>query len=469
MTLTADKRGVRKCGWLTPAALFAPVLLACLVIPAPTSAQSIVNTKQANEIELERVRETMRKTSERQQALRKEIENLDQDVAAINRALIETSKSGQDLETKVSAVEAELAQLNEDRDKLRLSLQAKSAVLSEVLGALQRMGRKPPPAILIRPEDAISSLRSAIVLGSVVPHIRSETDILLVEMQALTQTTRKIEAQNLALTDALNNLAEDETRLSLLIEEKNQLVSKSREDLETEQQTAARLAEKATSLEELIRKLETQIASAAAAAQAAQEADVRRREREEQRLAEARKKLSKLKDSTKIATSSSFDTKNSDTARIEPAIAFSKARGELPLPVSGVELYRYGSQNAVGERNTNLAFATRPNARVRSPADGWVVYAGPFRSYGQLLILNAGEGYHVVLSGMSQINVETGRFVLAGEPVGRMGTTRVAGSIPLELGSNRPVLYVEFRKDGKPFDPSPWWSAGVDKGPKDDS
>jgi septal ring factor EnvC (AmiA/AmiB activator) len=117
----------------------------------------------------------------------------------------------------------------------------------------------------------------------------------------------------------------------------------------------------------------------------------------------------------------------------------------------------------VGGAEKGLSIATRAGAQVTAPCDGWVVYAGAFRNYGQVLILNAGGGYHVVLAGMERISVNVGQFVLTGEPVAVMGTgSQLAGT--LASGSNKPVLYVEFRKDGTPVDPSPWWA--VSKGEK---
>ena len=89
-------------------------------------------------------------------------------------------------------------------------------------------------------------------------------------------------------------------------------------------------------------------------------------------------------------------------------------------------------------------FAANPReARITAPADGWVVYAGEFRSYGQLLIINAGGGYHVLLAGMSRIDVSLGQFVLAGEPIAVMGNSAAPSQGD---DSSRPVLYVEFQK-----------------------
>ena len=87
-----------------------------------------------------------------------------------------------------------------------------------------------------------------------------------------------------------------------------------------------------------------------------------------------------------------------------------------------------------------------------------MVFAGPFRSYGELLIINAGGGYYVVLAGMERISVEVGQFVLAGEPVATMGDGSIRTASALALGAAQPILYVEFRKDGAAIDPGPWWA-----------
>ena len=107
-----------------------------------------------------------------------------------------------------------------------------------------------------------------------------------------------------------------------------------------------------------------------------------------------------------------------------------------------------------------MTFAARAGDVVTSPADATVLYSAPFRSYGQLLILDAGDGYHIVLAGMGRIDVSVGQSVLAGEPLAVMGATRVASAAKTDMSSAEPSLYVEFRKDGKPVDPNPWWTDG---------
>ena len=137
---------------------------------------------------------------------------------------------------------------------------------------------------------------------------------------------------------------------------------------------------------------------------------------------------------------------------------FSRMQGKLALPVAGRVSRRFGHDDSNGGVMLGDMVATQSEAIVTAPADGSVLYAGPFRSYGQLLILNAGDGYHVVLAGMARISVATGQSVLAGEPVGVMGEARVASASASGIGNTGPELYVEFRKDGKPVDPAPWWA-----------
>jgi septal ring factor EnvC (AmiA/AmiB activator) len=146
-----------------------------------------------------------------------------------------------------------------------------------------------------------------------------------------------------------------------------------------------------------------------------------------------------------------------DPGRMTPAVAFADLRGQLHLPVNGSAIHAFGDPNGIGGTQKGVSIAATPGAQITAPCDSWVVYAGPFRSYGQLLILNAGGGYHVLLAGMERISVDLGQFVLTGEPVAVMGGQTPA-SAAMAAGSKQPVLYVEFRKGGTPIDPSPWWA-----------
>jgi murein hydrolase activator len=138
------------------------------------------------------------------------------------------------------------------------------------------------------------------------------------------------------------------------------------------------------------------------------------------------------------------------------AIAFGNSQGLLPMPVQGRLALRFGESGIDGAASKGIHIETRPGAQVVSPCDGTILYAGPFRSYGQLLIIDPGGGYHVVIAGMDRIQVTQGQSVLVGEPVATMAAEPRSG----EKMASRPTLYVEFRRDQQSIDPAPWWSAG---------
>ncbi len=149
---------------------------------------------------------------------------------------------------------------------------------------------------------------------------------------------------------------------------------------------------------------------------------------------------------------------SANPSRLMPAIPFHQARGHLPLPAQGKRVIAFGERMPSGGASKGMVIETRFSAQITAPCDGWVLYASEFRSYGQLLIINGGNGYHVVLAGLSQIDVQLGQFVLAGEPVGTMSAAPKG-----KAQDSAPVLYVEFRKEGRPVDPEPWWADGSKK------
>jgi septal ring factor EnvC (AmiA/AmiB activator) len=147
-------------------------------------------------------------------------------------------------------------------------------------------------------------------------------------------------------------------------------------------------------------------------------------------------------------------------SRIKPPVPFAQTKGTLQLPSQGRRVVSFGVKTKHGRRSEGIQIQTRHGGTVISPCDGLVVYAAEFRTYGQVLIINAGDGYHILLAGLSQIDVQVGQSVLMGEPVGVMSSG--VKSPGAEDGG--PVLTVEFRKDQRPIDPDPWWSDATRKG-----
>lgn len=396
-------------------------------VPANTEKTAVLDQHQQ---ELDKLRAEQKKASETEAALTREIEALGADRRKLNQDLIDTAGRIRALEGKIAATEARLVPLDEQDARLKQSLEGRRAVIANVLAALQRIGRKPPPAIMVSPEDALQSVRTAILLGAVVPEMRKETEALAADLAELLRVRKSITDERDQLRAQADAIETERTRMAALIAERQKQQNEREAALAGERSKAAELARQADSLKDLIAKLETELDSAARAAREAARSDA--------------------KPGTAVLN---------DPGRLAPAVTFASLRGRVPLPANGVKIRDYGTPDGNGGSEKGLSVATRAGAQVTAPADGWVVYAGPFRSYGQLLILNAGGGYHILLAGMERISVDLGQFVLAGEPVAAMGSGSRIAAI-LATGSSQPVLYIEFRKDGTPIDPGPWWAAG---------
>ncbi|MGY2046943.1 murein hydrolase activator EnvC family protein [Methylobacterium sp. JK268] len=368
-------------------------------------------------------------SAESRARLEKEVESLKGDRTRLNQALLDGTRKAQDSEERIAGLEGRLQTMAASEAAIRRSLQARRGVIAEVLAALQRMGRRPPPAVLVQPEDVLKAIRTSMLLGAVVPELQGEAETLAGDLAELERLRSLIADDRESLRKDLADWAGEQQRLNALIAARQTRLGEAETGLAGEKERAAALATQARSLKDLVDRLDGEVSTARRAA------DAESRETRERFAAAALR----------------------DPARLAPKLPFAQVRGAVPRPASGEVVRAFGEPDGNGGTTRGISLATRPRAIVSSPADGWVSYAGPFRSYGRLLIINAGDGYYLLLAGMGQINVEVGQFVLAGEPVAAMGDPGLAPSAGAG-GRNDPVLYVEFKKDGSSIDPEPWWA-----------
>ncbi|MBK9081175.1 MAG: peptidoglycan DD-metalloendopeptidase family protein [Rhizobiales bacterium] len=440
--------------------LLTPALLA-LVAAAPARAQesspaapglppalAAEQAKTQRELELRGVEDTLKSSEGQRRKIEGEIEAIRADRARLNAALIDTAARVRGGETRAAEIEKRLDTLAGSEEAIRRSLESRRGVIAEVLAALQRMGRRPPPAILADPADILQAIRSSLLLGAVLPELRAETEALASDLAELVKLRKSIAVERETLTKELASLGEERMRLAALVAARQGALADAERALGAERERARELARQATSLKDLIGRMESEIAASARAAEAARRADEARAKSDEER-----RKADAAQVGAKVAAALPRDP-----ARLQPTIAFADARGQLPMPVAGRVLKTFGAADGFGGAEKGLSIATRAASSVSSPTDGWISFAGPWRSWGQLLIINAGGGYYVVLAGMERVNVDVGQFVLAGEPVGAMGSGGARTAAAAAIGATEPVLYVEFRKDGSSIDPGPWWA-----------
>lgn len=426
--------------WLAGALLVASPAAAQAAPPDPDQltreAEAKAQEKQAREAELKAIEAKLAGNAETRAKLEAEIAAIRADRSALNTALLETTRRTQASESRIAAIETRLALLQSSESAIRRSLEGRRHLIAEVLAALQRIGRRPPPAVLVRPEDILEAVRASMLLGAVVPDLRQEIEILGTDLRELVRLRDGIAEERKAIAGQMQELAGERQRLASLIEARRDREASAARDAEAQRSAGSELAAQARGLRDFVERMEKEITSASRAAEAARQALEAETREQRQRMAALAFK---------------------DPARLAPKIAFAEARGLLPLPASGSQLRGFGENDGSGGTTRGISLETRPGALVSAPSDAWVVYAGPFRSFGQLLILNAGGGYYMLLAGMQRIDVTLNQFVLAGEPVAVMGETSEAAATIVGSGTGQPVLYIEFRKDGVSVDPTPWW------------
>jgi murein hydrolase activator len=456
--------GMRKQGFYTPALrshkfasrAFLLIFTLCgypsFVFAQSPAVQERLNEKEQREKELKTLELSTKEAQETKLRLEKELLSLREDRGKLNRALIETTARAKESEERLTGAEIRLRTLSSSEEGVRRSLNARRDVIVEVLAALQRMGRRPPPAVLVAPEDMLSSVRSAILLGAVLPELKGEAEALATDLGEMVRLRDAATFEREQVGKELVTLAQERTRLESLIDARQQIASHHEKNLQIEAARTQTLASQSKDLRELIVGIDREIAVFNRSLDNQQRFQDTLSRDVREKLAQAALK---------------------DPARLAPKVAFSDMRGLLPLPTSGTLLKPFGSPDGFGSTTRGMTYATRPQALISAPSDGWVVYAGTFRSYGRLVILNAGGGYYILVAGMERIDVTIGQFILAGEPLGAMSQTsqrvseviglRGVGSINEATPENTPltptspILYIEFRKDSASIDPAPWW------------
>src|SRR3954462_3832549 len=234
--------------------------------PAPQTAAVAPDAIKQREQELEAARASKKSAEEAQAKLKAEITSLGQDRTQLNQQLIDTAANVRTVEIKIDEAEVRLRSLNGREQAMRSSLDLRRADIVEVLAALQRAGRRTPPALLVRPEDALQSLRTAMLLGAVVPELRGRAEKLASDLGELVALRKAIATERDALGLDRDKLKDDQTRLAALVDERQRKQSAIEKDMEAEGARAITLSKQVDSLQGLIAKLEQDLKSAAKAA-----------------------------------------------------------------------------------------------------------------------------------------------------------------------------------------------------------
>lgn len=470
-----------------------PLLLALALGAAAIPALAQVPDPASADRRLRELEDQLRKSRADHDEIKRRAREISDELARIRTDMVAAARAAQENEELLSELETQLEDLKGLEAEKAETLQRRSQQMTGVLTALQRLAWRPTEALLAQPQTPADTVRSAILLRAAVPQIERSAQDLKGEIDMMARLRADVVDQRRRIAATTASLEQEHARLKDLWLRKSSLQSETAAESDAAERRLSALAGEAEDLRDLLARLEqerqrrlAEAAEKAAAEKAAREAEAAARkaareaeiaaekaareaeiaarkaetERREREVAEARAareaEQKAQEEARQMALAAQKATRDAENAAREAAAAqplaggrpFSEAQGRMPFPARGRVVARFGQTNDLGVVNKGMTIATRQGAQVVAPYDGQVAFAGPFRGYGLLLIIEHSEGYHTLLAGMARIDANVGQRLLAGEPVGTM-----------DQDEAKPSLYVELRRNGQPVNPLPWLTA----------
>lgn len=406
---------------LLSAADISKFLLAATLLLAPALSAAA----EPSATDLRRMEEQVAKQTAESERLAQEAKQINQEIDTISRKMIRYANLIQNNEEKISSMETELQQLQTELNAAEAEFSLEDENLIKTLAALQNLALKPTESLFVQPLTPVEIIRSAMLLRETVPYLEQNAQRIKIKLEQIDKQKQKVETQFNKIVAQKKLLEQEHDELAALSKKKSTLRNSIEQQSAAAKKKVSKLASQAQDLRDLLGKLEAERLKK-------QQEEERRRLAEEQR----RKKQEEAAKADLI--------KLKPQAIKELGEGFVKAKGKLPMPARGTIVTRYGEETSKGVSSKGIIVKTRPQAQVISPFDGNVIFAGPFRGYGNLIIIEHGKGYLSLLAGLDSINCELGQMLLAGEPVGQMPD------------SSDSKLYIEIRKDNHPINPLTW-------------
>ena len=390
--------------------------LALLLLATPAAGQSRPAPRTFSQDDLKKAEAARDAALARVKKLEAAAASASRDVSAIDTDLLAAASDATAREEAAYAAEEQLMLLADESQTASATLVSDQAAMDDLLSALMTFGSRRPPALAVNPQDVSGAVRAAILMSDTAPALKARAEDLRKRLAAINDIAAATRTQQAYLVSATGALDARREEISALAEEKRRAQANLDAETKAARATANRLASEADDLRGLLDSL-----ARAAPPKPSQ------------------KPGAKPPVKPAASTPAKPSGKPTTTTAIKPSTA-------APLnPVVGTPLRRFG-RTIDGEKQEGLTLTARAGATVIAPLDARVQFSGPFRTYGQMAILDVGGGVLVVVSGLETLYPEAGQWVLAGEPIGRMADRK----------SPSPELYLEVRRQGHPVDPETW-------------
>ncbi|MCB1531294.1 MAG: peptidoglycan DD-metalloendopeptidase family protein [Alphaproteobacteria bacterium] len=350
----------------------------------------------------EAVAETPPTPESKQESLEHRVKEISGELDKTKDRLVKIGRSIQNNEKTLQELEGRIQELETKRETIHAELQEDQKSISRLVLALQRIKRVPPEALIAKPDAPLKTAQSAMLMSDIIPTLNKQAERLKTNLQSLDEISTELETKKQAAIKSSAMLKEEEVKLSELVDRRQKLYAKTASDLEEQQKRARKISHQAKNVRDLVKRLE---------------------------------------DDKQQSTSASPSTQQAVLTTPIPK------PGKPQLPLSGIIRTGYNQTDAFGAPSKGLEIEGRAGALIVVPMGGIVRFAGHFKNYGNMIIIEHEKGYHSLIAGFEKLDTVVGQSVSTGEPLGKLHNTSNAS------GKN-PTLYYELRYKGEPINPA---------------
>ncbi len=391
---------------------------------------------------LKNIERSLGEATSKSRALTEKAAKTEAELKALKQRSIAVAAKARDHAFTLIKLEEQLEELDQRAAAKRQSLNGQRKQLDSLIAALQRIALHPPVALIALPASPADTIRSALLLRGTVPEIETRAQVLREDIKALSEIRAAITAARQKIQSEQRDLTNERRALATLTSKKLNLAKSTSVAQQKLNKRAQALGSKAKNLKDLVTRLA---------------ADQRKKARadalKKKQTRAANRAVRPVPAPNREIVTTASKGRNTDTRAVKTQIANLPRFPRRGLPVAGRISVSFGGKDHNGQKSRGISIRARPNATVIAPSSGKVVFAGPFRGLGNLLIIEYGRQYHLLLGRLEKIDVPVGEKVLAGEPVGIIPSTELTGT----------TLYLELRRNGRPINPLPWLAARRDR------
>lgn len=356
------------------------------------------------------------KTVETKKAeLEKQAKNIGRELESTQDDLVTIAAKIKKNEADLNALEKRMGEKREEQDEIEARLKKDKGAIGELVLALERLDRTPPEAILARPGAPLETAQSAMLLQSILPNIYERAESLKKDVARLDEILEGLEEDKANVQTTAKDLSLRQEEIAALLKKRQGLYAQTQTDIKQQESALREISARASTLKELVARIEQREAEARTQAAAA-----------------AAARIDEPEQAARVARA----------ARRTPI----PKSGAAQLPISGLIRTGFNQPDEIGADSQGLTIEGRPGALVVAPMGGIVRYAGRFKNYGQIIIVEHQKEYHSLIAGLARIDTVVGQSVAAGEPVGILAKSGPDGG--------KPTLYYELRLEGEPINPA---------------